>query len=175
MPKITISAQLIRITRSVHPGQWLLIHEGEDRYEVLDHARAMALQGKRQVTPRPAKSTPVIPTAPTAPTTPATRRTMHAMHIPRPASSIAVQVNGKTIRVEPQKMAVLQYMGTHGDLTVEQAGALLDNPKTSILSALKALGFVTSRPTETDRFSPHIYSLTNEGRAIAKGAIPAAE
>lgn len=159
MPQITISAQLIRIGRPIHPGQWLLIHPDE-RYDVLTHEQAMALQGRRVKPTPPAKIPDETPVK------------IAKLHYPKQAT--IVPINGKTIRVEPQKMALLQYMAAHGQITVAEATILMGTRQpTTILSALKLLGLVASTPTGASRH-PHVYNITNEGRAIANGAVPAA-
>lgn len=163
MPKITIEAQLIRITRLIQPGQWLLIHPDE-HYDVLEHSEAMALQGRhvrrthrvepvkvRQVEPKPTPK-PIVS---------------------KPSKSHVLEINGRRINVEPQKLSVLQYMAEHGGITVDEAAKLIGTEKTSILSALKNFGLVTSKAIE-DKRGPHIYTITNEGRVVATGKVPVA-
>lgn len=146
MPTIQLEARLLRITKSIAPGQWLMIFP-DDRYEVIDHGEAMRLQGKhtRHAPPKVAKP-PVAKQSPPI----------------RPKHSIVV--GGKTIFIEPQKLSLLQYMQKHGDMSVADLQTL--GMASTALSALKSLGFVTSTKAENNT---HIYSLTNEGRAIAAG------
>lgn len=163
MPQITISAQLIRITRTVQPGQWLLIHPDE-HYEVLTHEQALALQGRKPRNHSPATAIVVPGRAPVTP--------LHG----KPAKSQVFQLNGKTITVEPQRLAILQYMDTHGTLTVAEASTLLGSrTMTTVMSVLKNLGLVTSQPVTSGTNSPHIYTITNDGRTVARGGPPAAE
>ena len=146
---------MIRITRPIQPGQWLLIHPDE-HYDVLEHSEAMALQGRhirktRQVEPKPITK-PVIS---------------------KPAKPSVLEINGRKVTVEPQKVSVLQYMAEHGGITVDEASKLIGIEKTTILSALKNLGLVTSKVMdERIKKGPHIYTITNEGRVVATGGVP---
>lgn len=156
MPTITLSVRLVKITRTIEHGQWIMLYP-DDRYDVLTPEQARGFQGQPTRTPpRPTKSSPTPQVATLT-----------------PPKSTTVNLNGKTLTVQPQKMALLQYMATHGDLTVADATTLLGgNTPTTVLSALKVLGFVDSRPLHATSDSPrppHIYTLTNEGRAVAQG------
>lgn len=168
MPKVTLTATLIKINRAISPGEWLLIHPDET-YQVLSHEAAKTLHftsGKSapRIAPRPL---PLKSPAPKSAPRPSPRR-LQPLTITRSQSVTSKAPNGATIRIEPQKLAILQYMAEHGDLTVADASLLLSTQNTSILSSLKTLGFLSSQSTvPSSRNSPHIYTLTLEGRAIA--------
>ena len=51
MPSLDITVRLIRITRKLEPGQWLMIFE-DDSYDILDHPQALILQGLPARKPR---------------------------------------------------------------------------------------------------------------------------